>query len=81
ASAPGAAVKEKEGEITAPVSGTLQSFKIKDGETVSEGDLLAVMEAMKMETQIVATTAGKVRLIVKEGDYLQAGAALLEITG
>ena len=81
ASAPGAAVKEKEGEITAPVSGTLQSFKIKDGETVSEGDLLAVMEAMKMETQIVATRAGKVRLIVKEGDYLQAGAALLEITG
>ncbi|MNK94366.1 Biotin/lipoyl attachment protein [compost metagenome] len=50
-----------------------------NGETVSKGDLLAVMEAMKMETQIVATKAGKVRLIVKEGDYLQAGAALLEI--
>ncbi len=77
--APGASVKEKEGEIIAPVSGTLQSFKVTDGETVSKGDLLAVMEAMKMETQIVATKAGKVRLIVKEGDYLQAGAALLEI--
>ncbi|NSY60873.1 acetyl/propionyl/methylcrotonyl-CoA carboxylase subunit alpha [Agrobacterium tumefaciens] len=79
AAAPGASVKEKEGEIIAPVSGTLQSFKVTDGETVSKGDLLAVMEAMKMETQIVATKAGKVRLIVKEGDYLQAGAALLEI--
>lgn len=79
AAAPSASVKEKEGEIIAPVSGTLQSFKVNDGETVSKGDLLAVMEAMKMETQIVATKAGKVRLIVKEGDYLQAGAALLEI--
>ncbi|MDP9758073.1 MULTISPECIES: acetyl/propionyl/methylcrotonyl-CoA carboxylase subunit alpha [Agrobacterium] len=79
AAAPGASVKEKEGEIIAPVSGTLQSFKVTNGETVSKGDLLAVMEAMKMETQIVATKAGKVRLIVKEGDYLQAGAALLEI--
>nr|WP_295981534.1 acetyl/propionyl/methylcrotonyl-CoA carboxylase subunit alpha [uncultured Agrobacterium sp.] len=78
---PGAAIKEKEGEITAPVSGTLQSFKVKDGETVAEGDLLAVMEAMKMETQIVATKAGKVTLIVKEGDYLQAGAVLLDIAG
>lgn len=67
--------------MTAPVSGTLQSFKVKDGETVSEGDLLAVMEAMKMETQIVATRAGKVRLIVKEGDYLQAGATLIDIAG
>ncbi|MDZ7925893.1 MAG: biotin carboxylase N-terminal domain-containing protein [Agrobacterium sp.] len=79
AAAQSASVKEKEGEITAPVSGTLQSFKVKDGETVAKGDLLAVMEAMKMETQIVATKAGKVRLIVKEGDYLQAGASLLEI--
>ena len=79
---PGAAATgQKEGEITALVSGTLQSFKVKDGDTVSEGDLLAVMEAMKMETQIVATKAGKVRLIVKEGDYLQAGAALLDIAG
>lgn len=75
------ATTEREGEITAPVSGTLQSFKVKDGDVVSEGDLLAVMEAMKMETQIVATRAGKVRLIVKEGDYLQAGAALLDIAG
>ncbi|MNT35795.1 Methylmalonyl-CoA carboxyltransferase 1.3S subunit [compost metagenome] len=59
----------------------MQSFKVEDGDTVSQGDLLAVMEAMKMETQIVAPKAGKVRLIVKEGDYLQAGAALLDIAG
>ncbi|PZU64551.1 MAG: acetyl/propionyl-CoA carboxylase subunit alpha [Rhizobium sp.] len=81
ASVSGTAVDKNEGEITAPVSGTLQSFKVKDGDTVSEGDLLAIMEAMKMETQIVATRAGRVRLIGKEGDYLQAGDRVLEIAG
>lgn len=65
--------------VVAPVSGTLQSFKVEDGATVAEGDLLAVMEAMKMETQITAPQAGKVRLLVKEGDYLQAGATLLQV--
>lgn len=59
--------------ILAPVSGTLQAFKVEDGASVSEGDLIAVMEAMKMETQITAPKSGKVRLRVKEGDYLQAG--------
>ncbi len=59
--------------ILAPVSGTLQSFKVEDGASVLEGDLVAVMEAMKMETQITAPKSGKVQLRVKEGDYLQAG--------
>lgn len=62
--------------IVAPVSGTLQSFKVEDGAAVSEGDLVAVMEAMKMETQVTAPKAGTVRLRVKEGDYLQAGDTL-----
>ena len=62
--------------IVAPVSGTLQSFKVEDGSAVSKGDLVAVMEAMKMETQVTAPKAGTVRLRVKEGDYLQAGDTL-----
>ncbi|KAA3515828.1 acetyl/propionyl/methylcrotonyl-CoA carboxylase subunit alpha [Agrobacterium rosae] len=70
---PAASTKPPVDGILAPVSGTLQSFKVKDGDTVSEGDLVAVMEAMKMETQLVAPKSGKVRLGVKEGDYLQAG--------
>ena len=67
--------------IAAPVSGTLQAFKIADGATVAEGDLVAVMEAMKMETQIVAPKAGSLRLRVKEGDYLQAGDTLMVFEG
>ena len=70
---------QKDGEIAAPVSGTLQSFKVADGQSVSEGDLLAVMEAMKMETQILAKKSGKIRLLVKQGDYLQAGAVLMSV--
>lgn len=73
------APKTREGEIAAPVSGTLQSFKVEEGQSVSEGDLVAVMEAMKMETQILATKSGTIRLLVKEGDYLQAGDALVMI--
>ena len=67
--------------VTAPVSGTLQAFKIADGATVAEGELVAVMEAMKMETQVLAPKAGRLRLRVKEGDYLQAGDTLMVFEG
>jgi len=67
--------------IPAPVSGTLQAFRIADGATVAAGDLVAVMEAMKMETQILAPKAGRLRFRVKEGDYVQAGDALMAFEG
>ncbi len=78
---PKAAAEPHTDGITAPISGTLQSFKIADGDTVSEGDLVAVMEAMKMETQIIAPKSGTVRLRVKEGDYLQAGDVVIVFEG
>lgn len=59
--------------VTAPISGTLQSFKVEDGATVAKDDLLAVMEAMKMETRVVATRAGKVRLVAEVGSFVEAG--------
>ncbi|KAJ5710922.1 carbamoyl-phosphate synthase L chain ATP binding domain-containing protein [Penicillium malachiteum] len=64
--------------ILAPFSGTLQAYEVINGARVSEGDLLGVMEAMKMETQIVASKAGRIRLIAKEGSHIQAGEVLLE---
>lgn len=73
--------KVTEDGIAAPVSGTLQSFKIADGADVAEGELVAVMEAMKMETQVLAPKAGRLRLRVKEGDYLQAGDTLVVFEG
>lgn len=66
-----------EAGIAAPVSGTVQSLKVADGDVVEEGTLLAVLEAMKMETQVIATQAGKVMLRAKQGDYVQAGDILV----
>ncbi|MCO5154567.1 MULTISPECIES: acetyl/propionyl/methylcrotonyl-CoA carboxylase subunit alpha [unclassified Shinella] len=80
-SAAGKGGRPAEDGIAAPVSGTLQAFKIADGATVAEGDLVAVMEAMKMETQVLAPKAGRLRLRVKEGDYLQAGDTLMVFEG
>ena len=63
--------------IAASVSGTVQSLKVGDGDIVKEGTLLVVLEAMKMETQVVSPHAGKVRLRTTEGDYVQAGDILI----
>jgi len=69
-----AAVKaEDASSITTPISGTLQAFKIEDGAEVQAGDLIAVMEAMKMETQVTAARSGRVRFKAAAGGYLQAG--------
>ena len=75
----GAPAKDKAADngIAAPVSGTLQAFSIADGATVAEGDPVAVMEAMKMETQVLAPKAGRLRLRARAGDYLQAGDTLM----
>ncbi|ASY66625.1 Urea carboxylase without Allophanate hydrolase 2 domains (plasmid) [Sinorhizobium sojae CCBAU 05684] len=62
--------------IAAPISGTVQAFKVEDGAEVAAGDLIAVMEAMKMETQVTAARAGKIRISVQAGAYLQAGAEI-----
>jgi acetyl-CoA/propionyl-CoA carboxylase biotin carboxyl carrier protein len=67
--------------IVAPVSGTLQAFKIADGAEVGEGELVAVMEAMKMETQVLAPKPGRLRLRVQEGDYIEAGDTLMTFEG
>ena len=69
------------GEIVAPVSGTVQSLSVANGNSVVQGTLIAVLEAMKMETQVVATCAGIVRLQAQEGDYVQAGDILMVIEG
>lgn len=64
---------EDASSITAPISGTLQAFKVEDGAEVQAGDLIAVMEAMKMETQVIAARSGRVRFKAEGGAYLQAG--------
>lgn len=78
---PAAAKAEDAASITAPISGTLQAFKVKDGAEVAAGDLIAVMEAMKMETQVSASRSGTIRISTEVGAYLQAGAELARFEG
>ena len=65
--------------VNAPVPGAVLRFSVKDGDSVSEGQEILVMEAMKMETPVAATTAGTVHFVVKQGDQVQTGHALAEI--
>ncbi|QEE46428.1 ATP-grasp domain-containing protein [Rhizobium sp. WL3] len=67
------AKSEDADSVTAPISGTLQAFKIEEGTEVQAGDLIAIMEAMKMETQVTAARAGRIRFKAEAGAYLQAG--------
>ncbi|KOC13310.1 biotin carboxyl carrier protein [Aspergillus flavus AF70] len=77
ASAQQKSAKKDNGDILAPLSGTLRALKVPDGASVRNGELLAVMEAMKMETQVTAPRDGVVRLLTKEGEYVQAGGLIL----
>ena len=65
--------------VTAPVAGTIAAWKAEEGADVAEGELVAVMEAMKMETQVFAHRAGRLRREVEMGTYVQAGAVLARI--
>jgi acetyl-CoA/propionyl-CoA carboxylase biotin carboxyl carrier protein len=65
--------------VAAPVSGTLQGWKVADGDEVAQGAVVAVMEAMKMEMQVVAHRAGRIAFSVAAGGYVAAGATLASI--
>jgi len=80
ASVPGSPAAEADpAAVPAPIAGTLQSWKVADGDMVAEGDVIAVMEAMKMEMQVTAHRAGRIALRAAAGSYHAAGAALAAI--
>ncbi len=59
--------------IKAPMTGNILDVKVNVGDTVSVGQVLVVLEAMKMENDIVASVAGKVTSIaVKKGDTVNS---------
>ncbi|MFT4266681.1 MAG: biotin/lipoyl-binding protein, partial [Xenophilus sp.] len=84
AGAPGLPVSEAQAPadpsaVAAPIAGTLHAWKVEEGAEVAEGELIAVMEAMKMEMQVHAHRAGRIRLKAAAGSYVAAGAALAAI--
>jgi methylmalonyl-CoA carboxyltransferase small subunit len=62
-----------------PVSGIVASVTAQPGQSLQVGDVLLVLEAMKMETQVTAHVAGKVSEIkVKPGESVHSGQILVE---
>ena len=66
--------------VAAPLAGNIVRFNVKAGDAVNEGDVLLVLEAMKMETEVRATAAGTVQSIaVAPGDAVAVGDTLLTV--
>jgi methylmalonyl-CoA carboxyltransferase small subunit len=64
----------------APLAGSVARVLVADGDEIEAGQVLLVLEAMKMETEITAPAAGKVvAVLVKPGDAVQGGQALIEL--
>ena len=67
--------------VTAPMQGTIVKVEVTEGQVVAAGDLIVVLEAMKMEQPLTAHKAGTVSALNAEvGATVQAGTALCDIT-
>ncbi len=65
-------------EVKAPMPGSVLEVKVKVGDTVSDGDVLLVLEAMKMENELTASQEGTVaEVLVKKGDTVNSGDPLI----
>jgi oxaloacetate decarboxylase alpha subunit len=66
--------------ISAPLSGNIFKVMVSPNQQVNEGDLVFILEAMKMETEVLATASGTVsNVLVKEGDSVTAGDAMVTL--
>ena len=84
-SAPGtepgpAAPSPEAGSVASPIAGTIVEVRVKAGQAVEVGQVLLVIEAMKMNSSIAAPTAGRVKRIpVAAGDTVREGQILVEL--
>ena len=78
AAAPVAAAPVAGEAVTAPMPGNILKVAVSAGQSVKEGDLLVVLEAMKMENEIFAPKAGTVaQVLVSKGSTVDTGATMV----
>jgi glutaconyl-CoA/methylmalonyl-CoA decarboxylase subunit gamma len=66
--------------VSAPMPGSVLDIKVSEGDSVSEGDVLLILEAMKMENEIVAPRSGKVAAVnTSKGASVNSGDALISL--
>ncbi|PTY41388.1 biotin/lipoyl-containing protein [Brachyspira hampsonii] len=66
--------------IKAPMPGTIVSFNVAVGDKINEGQVVAILEAMKMENEIVSPASGEVKSIhVEKGSSVVDGQVILQI--
>lgn len=75
-----AAGRKSDGRVKPPMPGKIVEVKVKEGQTVAEGDVLCVLEAMKMQNDLKSPMAGKVtRVHVSDGANVEATTILIEV--
>ena len=66
--------------ITAPLAGNVFKVLVNPGDVVASGDVVVVLEAMKMETEIRTSSAGTVsQVLARDGDAVAVGATLVTL--
>jgi oxaloacetate decarboxylase alpha subunit len=67
--------------VDAPLAGNIYKINVSQGQQIVAGDVVMILEAMKMETEVRASAAGVVaEIFVKEGDAVQVGTPLLSLS-
>ncbi|MBR2514146.1 MAG: sodium-extruding oxaloacetate decarboxylase subunit alpha [Halomonas sp.] len=78
--APSAEAESSGESIDAPLAGNIFKVNVRPGDQVAEGDVVIILEAMKMETEVRASSAGTVSKVnVSEGDSVAVGDSLIEL--
>lgn len=68
--------------VVAPLAGSVAKIMVEPGQEIAAGEVLLILEAMKMETEITAPAAGVVGdVMVAVGDAVQGGQALISLAG
>ena len=80
AAAPAPAAVAAGDAVKSPMPGNILKILVTQGQQVKEGDVLIILEAMKMENEIVATKSGSVaQILVTKGQVVETGSPLIVI--